>query len=72
MLETLGGVWYHDELARGQKLTSEERLRYHQEHSGPLMKALKEWMEAQLAEHKVEPNSGPGKAIQYICATGCP
>ena len=30
------------------------------------MKNLKEWMEAQLAEHKVEPNSGLGKAIQYM------
>src|SRR5499427_701284 len=66
VLETLGGVWYHDELAREQKLSSEERLRFHQEHSGPLMKTLKDWMEAQLAERKVEPNSGLGKAIQYM------
>lgn len=66
VLETLSGVWYHDELARKQKLTPEERLRFHQEHSGPLMKTLKEWMEAQLAEHKTEPNSGLGKAIQYM------
>jgi transposase len=66
VLETLGGVWYHDELAREQKLTPEERLRFHQEHSQPLMKTLKEWLEAQLAEHKVEPNSGLGKAIQYM------
>jgi len=66
VLETLGGVWYNDELAREQKLTPEERLRFHQERSRPLMKTLKEWMEAQLGEHKVEPNSGLGKAIQYM------
>ena len=66
VLETLGGVWHNDELARKQKLTPEERLAFHQEHSGPLMKTLKEWMEAQLAEHQVEPNSGLGKAIQYM------
>jgi hypothetical protein len=30
-----------------------------------LMKTLKQWMEAQLAEHKIEPNSSLGKAIQY-------
>jgi len=41
-------------------------VRFHQEHSGPLMKTLKEWMQAQLAEHKTEPNSGLGKAIQYM------
>ncbi|HYK58468.1 MAG TPA: transposase, partial [Bryobacteraceae bacterium] len=66
VLETLGGVWHHDELAREQKLTPEERLAFHQEHSGPLMKNLKEWMEAQLAEHQVEPNSELGKALQYM------
>jgi transposase len=72
VLETLGGVWYHDELAREQKLSAEERLRFHQEHSGFLMQTLKEWMEAQLAERKVEPNSGLGKAIQYMLRPGCP
>ena len=66
VLETLGGVYHHDALAREQELSPEERLRFHQEHSGPLMKALHEWMEAQLAEHKTEPNSGLGKAISYL------
>ena len=66
VLETLGGVYHYDALAREQKLSPEERLRFHQEHSGPLMKGLHEWMEAQLAEHKTEPNSGLGKAISYL------
>lgn len=66
VLEALGGVWYHDQLAGKRKLTPEERLRFHQEHSEPLMKTLKEWMEAQLTEHTTEPNSGLGKAIQYM------
>jgi len=66
VLEMLGGVWYSDELARKRNLSAEERLHFHQQHSGPLMKTLKEWMEAQLAEHKIEPNSGLGKAIQYM------
>ena len=62
----LGGVWYYDQLARKRNLTPEERLHFHQNHSEPLMKALKEWMETQLAEHKVELNSGLGKTIQYM------
>jgi transposase len=66
VLETLGGVYHYDAMAREQELSSEERLRFHQEHSGPLMKGLHEWMEAQLAEHKTEPNSGLGKAISYL------
>ena len=66
VLETLGGVYHYDALAREQELSPEERLRFHQEHSGPLIKGLHEWMEAQLAEHKTEPNSGLGKAISYL------
>jgi hypothetical protein len=59
-------VRFTDALAREQKLSPEERLRFHQEHSGPLMKTLHDWMEAQLAERKTEPNSGLGKAIRYM------
>ena len=62
----MGGIWQHDSLARKQKLSPEERLRFHQEHSDPLMKTLHEWMEAQLEERKTEPNSGLGKAIRYM------
>jgi hypothetical protein len=66
VLETLRDVYRHDALAREKELSPEERLCFHQEHSGPLMKGLHEWMEAQLAEHKTEPNSGLGKAIFYL------
>ena len=66
VLETLGDVYHYDALAREQELSPEERLRFHQEHSGPVMEELHEWMEAQLAEHKTEPNSGLGKAISYL------
>jgi transposase len=41
------------------------RLAYHQEKSGPVMKELKEWIEAQFSDHQVEPNSNLGKALQY-------
>jgi transposase len=66
VLETLRDVYHHDALARQQELSPEQRLRFHQEHSGPLMKGLHEWMETQLSEHKTEPNSGLGKAISYL------
>jgi hypothetical protein len=66
VLETLRDVYHHDAQAREQAMSPAERLRFHQEHSEPLMKGLHEWMEAQLAEHKTEPNSGLGKAISYL------
>ncbi len=66
VLETLRGVYHNDALAREQGLSPQDRLRFHQEHSGPLMKDLHVWMEAQLAERKTEPNSGLGKAVSYL------
>ena len=44
----------------------EERLRFHQEHSGPVMERLHSWCAAQFEERKVEPNSGLGQAISYL------
>jgi transposase len=66
VLETLRGVYHNDALAREQALSPQDRLRFHREHSGVLMKDLHVWMEAQLAERKTEPNSGLGKAISYL------
>jgi transposase len=66
VLETLRTVYKTDALARKQGLNPEQRLQLHQEESGPLMKRLKEWMQAQFAERKVEPNSTLGDAIQYM------
>jgi transposase len=66
VLETLRDVYHHDALTREQAMSPEQRLRFHQENSEPLMKGLHEWMKAQLGEHKTEPNSGLGKAISYL------
>jgi transposase len=66
VLETFGGVYHFDALARERKLSPEERLRFHQRHSAPLMQGLHDWMQAQFAEHKTEPNSGLGRAISYL------
>jgi hypothetical protein len=66
VLETLRDVYHNEAVARNQKLSPEERLHFHQKHSGPLMNALHDWMEAQFAERKTEPNSGLGKAISYL------
>lgn len=66
VLEILGGVWHRDQLARERGLTPAQRLPFHQEQSGPAMKTLQEWMQTQLDDRLVEPNSGLGKAIQYM------
>ena len=66
VLEMLGQVYGYDAEARGRGLTPQERLQFHQQHSGPVMQQLQDWLETQLAERKTEPNSGLGKAIQYL------
>ena len=66
VLNMLGQVYGHDAEARERGLTANQRLRFHQQHSGPVMDQLHRWLEAQFSEHKVEPNSGLGKAIRYL------
>src|ERR1700694_831163 len=66
VLEMLGQVYGHDADARDRGLRPDERLQFHQEHSGPVMKKLHHWLQAQFAERKTEPNSGLGKAITYL------
>lgn len=65
VLETLGDVYQYDAEARAAKLSPPARLLFHQQHSGPLMNGLQEWMQTQFEQHLVEPNSGLGKAITY-------
>jgi transposase len=66
LLETLRKVYLNDALARDGAMSAEERLRFHQAESGPLMKALESWLREQIEKHKVEPNSGLGEAIGYM------
>jgi transposase len=66
VLESLGEVYGYDEAARAQCMSSEQRLHFHQEHSGPVMETLHIWLSAQFDERRVEPNSGLGMAISYL------
>jgi transposase len=66
VLNTLKEVFKIDARARSEGLDPKQRLKLHQDESGPLMEALRKWMRAQFAERKIEPNSGLGKAIKYM------
>jgi hypothetical protein len=65
VLQVLRQVFDHDEQARKAQLSPQARLAYHQTQSQPLMDALKTWLDRQLDERLVEPNSSLGKAIVY-------
>ena len=65
VLEIFAEVYKNDSLAKEQKMSPEERLAFHQLHSGPVMKKLEDWLHEQMDGKKVEENSGLGQAIQY-------
>jgi hypothetical protein len=66
VLDVLTQVFDHNEEARAQHLSAQERLVYHQVYSGPLMEELKRWLQQQCDERLVEPNSSLGKAMAYM------
>ncbi len=66
VIEALKQVFDHEEEARVQQMSAGARLRYHQQYSGPIMEQLKHWLDAQIEERTVEPNSSLGKAFQYL------
>ncbi len=66
VLNELGLVYLHDEEARSQRMSAQERLKHHQAKSAPVMKRLHQWMAEQFDSKTIEPNSGLGKAIKYM------
>lgn len=66
VLESLGEVYKYDAQAKELKLTPEDRLRFHQEHSQKPMDDLQDWMREQFEQKRVEPNSGLGDAFNYM------
>ena len=66
VLETLRDVYRTDARVRTERLSPEERLRVHQQESGPRMEQLAAWLREQIDQRLVEPNSGLGEAISYM------
>jgi transposase len=66
VIKQIGTIYKNDDITRKEQMSALERLQYHQQHSGPIMEALKEWLNQQFDDKKVEPNSALGGAIQYM------
>ena len=66
VIEALAEVYKHDATCRQDRLSAEQRLSFHQEHSQPIMEGLQRWMNEQFDKRLVEPNSGLGKALNYL------
>lgn len=66
VLEQLRIVYVNDAKTKELGLSADQRLSFHQERSQPVMEDLKQWLETQFSEKRVEPNSGLGAAITYL------
>jgi Transposase IS66 family. len=64
VIEIIANVYKNDDDTK--KMSPEERLAFHQVHSGPLMDDLRLWLNEQMDTMKVEPNSSLGKAFSYM------
>lgn len=66
VLETVAQVYRNDALTKERDLSAEERLRFHQAESAPLLEGLKQWFAEQFEARTVELNSSLGDAIEYM------
>jgi hypothetical protein len=66
VIDDIAEIYKHEAHCQKETLSASQRLDYHQEHSRPVMDALKAWMEHQLEQKQVEPNSRLGGAFDYL------
>ena len=66
VITVLNHVFEHEAVTRERAMPAAERLAYHQTYSGPLLAALHAWLEQQVQERAVEPNSSLGQAFAYL------
>ena len=66
VLESLRVVYQCDAEAKEKGLNAQERLGLHQAVSQPVMAQLKAWLDKQIQDKRVEPNSALGEAIDYM------
>jgi transposase len=66
VLENLRAVYRFEAQTRTQALSAQQRLAFHQTHSQPVLEKLHVWLREQIEQKQTEPNSGLGKAINYL------
>jgi transposase len=80
-INDLTKVFENDEKTQG--MSDHDRLKYHQNHSKPILDKLKKWMQEQLDHNIVEPSGHFGKVLKYclkhwhkltrfLTVAGCP
>ncbi len=66
VLAQIAEVYRIDAEANALGFEPQQRLAHHQTHSAPVLKRLRTWLDAKIADRQVEPNSVLGQAIGYL------
>jgi len=66
VIDLFAQIFHFDAITKEKVMNDDERLKFHQEKSGPLIEALKAFCRDQLENKKAEPNGPLGKAIKYM------
>lgn len=66
VIEILAEIYHVDAQTKAHNMTPDQRLEFHQIHSGPQMNLLRSWLDTQIKDNLVEPNSGLGQAVTYM------
>jgi hypothetical protein len=66
VIDAIATIYKHEAHCKEQRLTPAQRLAYHQTNSAQVMEDLKTWMEQQIKDRRVEPNSRLGGAFEYL------
>jgi hypothetical protein len=69
VIDAIAEIYKHEAHCQDQQLTPAQRLAYHQANSREVMDSLKTWMEQQLEDKLVEPNSRLGGAFDCLCSS---
>jgi transposase len=64
--EVFKKIYKTDAITKSRAMSDQQRMEYHQEHSGPVIDLFHGWLNEQFDQKKVEPNSGLGQAISYV------
>jgi len=64
VLDELAKVYKNE--AQTRLMSRSQRLAHHQNNSRPILDDLRTWIQQQLDEQQVEPNSGLGQAMRYM------
>lgn len=66
VMQTYEQVYQHDKYCKDHQLNPDDRLTYHQQHSGPLMVSMKTQIETLLADELTEPNGVLAAECKYL------